>query len=739
MTAALTLPLAALAAPGLLEAAHAVDEPITHSADDAAIELAPIGTYRTGVVDEGAAEIVVFHAATQQLFVVNAQAGLVEALDVSDPAAPTKVAELDPAGIDASDGSSVPSGAVANSLAVRADGLIVVALEAPTKTDDGWLAFFDANVLDDGALGAVRVGALPDSVMLTPDGTRAVVANEGEPDDDFTIDPEGSVAVVDLPSTIAAATQEDVRIADFHAYEEGGSATLPDGVRIFGPEVNTDYPVSANLEPEYVAVDHTSTTAYVSLQEANAIAVVDLAEATVTDILPLGAKDHSQEGNGLDPSDRDGGIAIDTWPIFGLYMPDTIASYAVGEETYLVTANEGDAREWGDYVEPARVKDLGDDGLAPICEDSPLASLTGEADLGRLNVTTAEGLSEDGACYEELYAFGARSFAIWSTDGELVFDSGDQLEQIVAQAAPEFFNSNHSESNLEGRSDDKGPEPEAVTIGAVGEATYAFVGFERVGGIAVFDVTDPTDVFFVTYINNRNFAISLEDEMDDDGNVEDAVLDQAGDLGPESIAFISAADSPSGEPMIAVGNEVSGTTTLFSITPTETEPPTTEPSTDPSTDDPTTGPTTDPGTDDPTTDDPTSQTPTAELAVVLDGPVRAGEVATARISGAVAGEALSGTMYSDPVDVGSATAGGDGTATLTFRVPADTEAGTHRLVIVAESGTAEVTFEVTAAAGGATGAMPDTGVAGVAALIAIAAVGITTGVLLLRRARAAQA
>src|SRR5690606_4506362 len=193
-----------------------------------------------------------------------------------------------------------------------------------------------------------------------------------------------------------------------------------------------------------------------SLQEANAVAVVDLATATVTDIWPLGFKDHSLPGNGMDTSDRDDAIAITPRPAKGIYQPDGIEAYAAGGATYLVTANEGDAREWGDYVEAARVKDLGDDGLAPVCEDSPAAALLDDANLGRLNVSIASGLAADGSCYEELYSFGSRSFSIWTTGGEQVFDSGDAFEQITAEAIPEFFNSNHSESNLEGRSDDKG-------------------------------------------------------------------------------------------------------------------------------------------------------------------------------------------------------------------------------------------------------------------------------------------
>lgn len=556
----LTLPLVAAA---VLPAA-AVDDPPTVSAPDALLSIDPLGSFSTGQFDESAAEIVAFDPRTDRAFVVNAQSGRVDVLDASDPTSPSSVGHVDAAGTPVVGGGSIPSGSVANSVDVRTDGLVVVAVEAPVKTDPGWLMVVDGDSLD--SVGAVQVGALPDMVTLTADGARAVVANEGEPADDYSVDPEGSVAVVALPSDVAAPGAADVRVADFRAYDPGGTRTLPEGVRVFGPEVNIAHPVSANLEPEYVALDGDGTTAWVTLQEANAVAEVDLESATVTEIHPLGWKDHSVAGRGLDPSDRDGAddgpaVTIGTWPVRGLFMPDAIHAYAANGETYLVTANEGDAREWGDYVEPARVKDLGDDGLAPICADAPAADLTGDDALGRLNVSTASGLRDDGSCYEQLYSFGARSFSIWSADGDLVFDSGDAFERITAEAAPAFFNSNHSESNLEGRSDDKGPEPEGVAIGTVGDRTYAFIGFERVGGVAVFDVTSPADSRFVTFVNNRDFSVSVEDADD-----TDAALAQAGDLGPEGLAFVGAADSPTGRAMLLVGNEVSGTTTFFDLT-----------------------------------------------------------------------------------------------------------------------------------------------------------------------------
>ncbi|AEG45455.1 choice-of-anchor I family protein [Isoptericola variabilis] len=558
--ASLAVPLAVSS--GLPAAAEIVDAPVVLAADDAAISLTPVGSHATGVFDESAAEIVAYHARSQRLFTVDAHAGAVTVLDVSDAGAPVELFALRTTGIAAADGSVVPAGAVADSVAVRPDGLGVVAVESDVKTDDGWLVFFDA-AGDGGALGAVRVGALPDMVTVTPDGRSAVVANEGEPADDFSVDPEGSVSVVALPKKVAAPAQDAVRTADFHAFE--GDA-LPDGVRVFGPDVpapdgSLEHRVSRNLEPEYVAVAEDSRTAYVTLQEANAIAVVDLASATVTDLWPLGAKDHSLPGNGIDPSDRDGRVDIRDVPVKGLYMPDAVAAYSARGTTYLVTANEGDAREWGDYEEPARVKDLGKDGLAPVCADSPAAGLLGDADLGRLNVTTASGLRADGSCYEELYAFGGRSFSIWTTDGELVFDSGDAFERITAEALGDAFNTNHSETNFEGRSDDKGPEPEALTLGTIAGRTYAFVGLERASGVMVYDVTVPAEASFVTYVSNRDYSVSVEDADD-----VDAALAEAGDLGPEGMAFVPAHRSPTRTPLLAVANEVSGTTTLFEIT-----------------------------------------------------------------------------------------------------------------------------------------------------------------------------
>ena len=534
----------------LLAPAHAaiVDDPVVHSAPGAALSLAPIVNFETGIFEVSAAEIVAHHAASQRVLTVNAQSGQIDILDISDPTTPVKVASVDGG-----------AGTTINSVDVRADGLAVATVEPATKTDAGTLLFFDAAAEQPVPLGEVTVGALPDMVTITQDGAYALVANEGEPATDFSVDPEGSVSVVSLPETVTAATDADVRTADFRAYNAPGA--LPEGVRVFGPE-GTESTVAQNLEPEYITVQ--GGTAYVSLQENNALAVVDVETATVTDILPLGTVDHSVVP--LDVSDRDGSINITTWPVKGHLMPDSIASYEAGGVTYIVTANEGDARDWEAYSEEARVKHFGDAdrGIAPLCEDfngmtaEEIADLQKDENLGRLTVTTADGYNEERGCYDEIYSFGSRGFSIVDENGERVFNSDDQFEQITALASPEYFNSNHREANLEGRSDDKGPEPEGVTLGEIDDRSYAFIGLERIGGIMVYDVTDPAGATFVTYVNNRDFTAPADSP-------------QAGDLGAEGLVFVPAADSPNGENLVIVGNEVSGTTTIFEIT-TATDP-----------------------------------------------------------------------------------------------------------------------------------------------------------------------
>lgn len=526
---------------------------VGQAAPQQTVTLTPLGTYETGLFDVAAAEIVKYDPGTQRLFVVNAEAAVVDVLDASNPNSPTKIGEIDATSL----------GAGANSVAVH-DGLVAVAIEADPKTDPGLVAFYFADSLE--LLATVPAGALPDMVTFTPNGRRVLVANEGEPSENYTVDPVGSITVIDIPSTVSTL-QQWKSVCDqfgsnhpvcqksshfalkgttigFEAFNGKEAALRESGVRISGPGASA----AQDFEPEYIAVSKNSQEAYVSLQEANAFAVLDLRRLKVEKILPLGFKDHSLPGNGLDASDRDSAINIANWPIFGMYMPDAIETYQYRGKTYIVSANEGDTRDWGSYVDEDRVKDLTLDPTA--FPDS--ATLRTDSNLGRLTVTNALGDTDNDGEFEELYVFGARSFSIWDEKGKLVFDSGDQLEQLIADINPDYFNSDHAENNFDNRSDNKGPEPEGVAIGEIRGKTYLFLGLERVGGIVIYDISNPNSPKFAGYFNNRDFS-------------GDPEAGTALDLGPEGIEFIPAKVSPTGQPMLAVGNEVSGTTTLFSI------------------------------------------------------------------------------------------------------------------------------------------------------------------------------
>ncbi|MEX3504416.1 choice-of-anchor I family protein [Corynebacterium sp. LK2510] len=554
---ALALAIGSITIAAIPAGAAVVDTPVYDQAAASTVKLDVLGSYDTGIFDQSAAEIVAFHAATNRLLTVNAESGQIDVIDASDPT------ELSLIG-------SVSGGAntTINSVAVRADGLAVATVEPDAdKTLPGELIFFDAGAEDLGeVLGRVTVGSLPDMVALTEDGAYALVANEGEPAEDYSVDPEGSISVVTLPSAVAAASQGDVRTAGFDAFE----GTLADkGVHIFG-QVGASTTEAQNLEPEYIAT--AGGKAYVTLQENNAVAVVDIATATVEDVFPLGYIDRTEVA--LDASDKDGTINLQNWPVKSMLQPDSIAAYTAGGTTYLVLANEGDARDWDAYSEEARIKDFGNakKGVPALCDGfagmtaEEIADFQSDDNAGRLNATTSRGFNEELGCYEEIYVYGGRSFSIYTADGQRVFDSGSEFEEITAEVLSEFFNSNHTETSFDTRSDDKGPEPEGVAVGEVNGRTYAFIGFERVGGVIVYDITDPAAPVYQAYINNRDFSVNMKEvAATGDPAAIAAGLKQAGDLGAEGLAFIPAEDSPTGTAMLAVGNEVSGTTTLFKV------------------------------------------------------------------------------------------------------------------------------------------------------------------------------
>ncbi len=487
-----------------------------------------IGRYQPPDVafDEGVSEIVAYDEDNEELYVVNARAALVEVLSIADPANPVSVDVIDVAAF----------GGIANSVAVK-DGIVAIAVEAFVKQDPGQIIFFDT---DRNFLSSVQVGALPDNVVFSPDGRYAVAACEGEPNDDYTNDPEGSVAIVDLNR---GAHRPSVAIADFRGWN---NRPLPSSVRVYGPGST----VAQDFEPEYCAVSPDSKTAYVTLQENNAIATVDLKRGKVTDVEGLGFKNHKRPGNGIDASDRDGAINIAQWPVFGMYLPDAIQAFRDGSKTFLVMANEGDSRAYSGFDEEERI---GDVTLDPRAFPNA-AALQDDAAIGRLKITSTLGDKDGDGDYDELYSYGARSISIRRTDGSLVWDSGDKIERLIAQKLPANFNAASDGNAFDNRSDDKGPEPEGIVVGEAFGKRLLFLGLERVGGIVVFDLDCVDRPEIIDYINTRDFTKDPVDE-----------LTLAGDNSPEGLLFIPANKSPNGRPLLVAGNEVSGTTSIYQL------------------------------------------------------------------------------------------------------------------------------------------------------------------------------
>lgn len=496
-------------------------------AASAQVTLTPIGSYHTGVFDESASEIIAFNPDDEVVYSTNSWRNRIDIIDLSDPTNPTIEDSI----------LLSPYGGGVNSVAFY-DGVVAAAVEANNPQDNGVVVFFDA----DGAfLDSVTVGALPDMLTFTPDGMKVLTANEGEPNDDYTVDPLGSVSVVDVSGGFSNLSFANVTTLDFTAFN---GQTLDPSINIYGPNAT----VAQDLEPEYITVIGNSVAAAVC-QENNAVAVIDLTTPSVVALVGLGYKDHSLTGNELDASNDDGQINIQNWPVFGMFQPDAIDSYSYNGMNYIVSANEGDSRDYNGYSEEERVADL---TLDPTAFPNA-ATLQMDENLGRLKITNSKGDGGDGT-FEELYCYGGRSFSIWdATTGSLVYDSGNDFEtQIAAADAANFNSTNDDNTSFDNRSDDKGPEPEALKVVSIMGKTYAFIGLERQGGIMVYDITDPSNVSFESYTTDRDFT-------------QTEGTPAAGGMGPEDIKFVEASQSPTGFPLLLVSNEVSGSLSVFSV------------------------------------------------------------------------------------------------------------------------------------------------------------------------------
>ncbi len=474
--------------------------------------------------DGGLIEIVTYNTSAQVAYAVAGSAGQL----VTIPMTSVTAAGLSGQGVNMAELVGEIAGFVygdMSSIAINSQNTkLAVALQAEGYNDDGMIAIFDVNA--DGSLGEnpqfVSCGKQPDALTFTPDGTKILVANEGEPREgygDGVVDPEGSVTLIDVASGTGTNISFEGVSYDENVLLKTGSTPAQD------------------FEPEYIACD--DTTVYVALQENNAIAVLDIASATFTGVYGLGLQNFGEIA--LDMI-ADEAINIETQNnVYGIYMPDGISMAEIGGTTYLFTANEGDGREWGD-----------EDGDNFYCNEqkgttSPTGDVTLDEKVTWFNPADYEMLDQSRA-----YIYGARSFSIWAVadDGiSQVFDSGSDFEEITAQLVPDNFNCSNDDISLEDRSGKKGCEPEYAAVGEIDGKTYAFIGLERLGGIMVYDVTDPANTLFVNYLTSRDYSEDI-----------------AGDVAPEGLCFVSAADSATGNALLLAANEVSGTLAVIELT-----------------------------------------------------------------------------------------------------------------------------------------------------------------------------
>jgi LPXTG-motif cell wall-anchored protein len=590
-------------------------------------------------------------------------------VDIENPATPTLVRSVD-MGVYGRGVQSVTVG----------DGIVAAAVDvAPVVSSDGRQTASNGLVILMDTTGRVlrnvAVGTLPDHVSFTPDKKTILVAGEGEPicslengsttpleakDPTLVSDANGTVSLIDVSNGATSAT---VTTLDFSAFNK--TDLLAENVRVYFPGSSA----AQDLEPEYITTNAAGTRAYVTLQEANAIAIVDLVNKTILDVTSLGYKDWGAAGLLIDTSDRDNqaltGASMNLQsyagvPLKGMYLPDTIASMQKGGETYLLTANEGDDREWTCFAEKVRA---GDASLSTNWSTGTVSSLLNtNAKLARMNTTNVFPTK---AAFDAIYTYGGRSFSIWNSSGELVWDSGSQLEEIIARDYPTAFNSDSSDSaasallmvqgqagRMDGRSDDKGPEPEALAVGTIGAQTFAFVGLERMGGIMVYDVSNPTAPSFVRYKNAALEGLAL--------NPANNSTPGSYDVSPEGMVFVPAAASPNAKPMLIVANELSGTTTMYEVRVAN----------------PTSAP----------TDAPAAATLTAlaekSITATTTGLAAGGSI-TATYSGFVPFETVQLVVASTPTVIATGTANSTGSVTLTGTLPAGLAVGAHTLSLFA--------------------------------------------------------
>ena len=499
-----------------------------------ALNLTLLTSFSNGTAGTNSAEIVAFDEDVDRLYIANSIASKLDIVNFSNPALPVLITSI----------STTPYGNI-NSV-VAHDSIVALAIENSNPQLNGFVVFLDYN---GNFLKQVTVGAMPDMITFNKNYTKILTANEGEPNASYTVDPEGSVSIIDLTPGIANLTNANVTTIGLSAYNGQQVALVAQGIRIF----STSATVAQDLEPEYITISDDNTKAYVGIQEANALLTIDLTNNTIISLAALGYSSYGTgSNNALDASDQSGAILITgDLPIKGAYMPDALSFGTIGGQGYIFTANEGDSREFGTVIDANRINSTTFTNLDPIA--FPDASILKNSKfLGRLSALKYSGDTDGDGDYDELHVMSGRSFSIRNaTTGALVYDSKDLIEQIIANH-PTFaaiFNASNSTGtpSLKNRSDDKGPEVEGIYFQTINGKPYVFLALERVGGVMVFNVANPLSPVFVAYRNNRSTTLS------------------GPDLGAEGIVTIPAAISPNGNDIVILANEVSSTLSIYQV------------------------------------------------------------------------------------------------------------------------------------------------------------------------------
>ena len=520
-------------------------EALSFEGNNPTVRLSVAGTWRSGLISTKTPTDPVYDPRTERVFVGSDNRNVIDMIDVSDPTNPTKIQQI----VTAS-----------NSIAMSSESILAI-------SNANQVRLFNANGIE--LVFPVSVSGAG-NMQFTPDGQKLVVAGTSSGESEITIlnlsSPDWDVCRQTMtPGGCTINTTSST--TSFNVFNSQRQAVLDAGVRLPHPSRS----VADDINIADITVSEDSSKAWLTLADNNGVAEIDLVTPQINNLFGLGTKDNSLSlspypdtanslpaslpgggirSNGLDASDVDGAINIRTWPIKSFYNPDDIGSYVSGGQTYLVTSNEGDA---ADDTKTRLSDTIFGFPTMTLDPSNPAFPFQSPSDLGNLLLSTVDGDTDGDGLFEESFGYGGRSFAIWTTDGTQVFDSGDDFEQITAAALPDFFNASSGNNNFDNRSDDRGPEPEAFDVGTIGGRTYAFVGFERISGIMIYDITDPLAVSFEQYINNRNFQES-----------PDSLLSV--DVEPEGVTFISAADSPiPGVPMLALSHEKSDSVTLYRI------------------------------------------------------------------------------------------------------------------------------------------------------------------------------